>query len=185
MRLIKKVAIILVTATRLKSLKHFFRAFYFLSTYLAFNINGLQILPIFQLIKLAIQASCSLCFSRSFIKSAGLTLSYLLVKLKSAYFSLINLSVGRGYSGLLRTHLMFLDQRWFYILILNISQSSYLTSFQIEARAVYLLLILVRLYIIYSLQALLRQYYQISFLYKECLYNMGFNLIYSLASKQF
>ena len=158
MRLVKKVAIILVTAARLRSLKRSFRAFYFLSAYLAFNINGLQILLTFQLIKPAAQASYSLYFSHSFTKLASLIFSYLIVKPKSTYFSLINLIIGRGYSGLLRIYLIFLDQRWFCILILNISQSSYLISFQIEAQAVYLLLILIRL--IGSLQqAVYRPYY--------------------------
>ena len=145
MRLVKKVAIILVTAARLRSLKRSFRAFYFLSAYLAFNINGLQILLTFQLIKPAVQASCSLYFSRSFTKLASLIFSYLIVKPKSTHFSLINLIIGRSYSRLLRTYSMFLDQRQFYILILNISQSSYLTSFRIKAKVVRSSLILTRL----------------------------------------
>ena len=148
----------LVIATRLRSLKRFFRAFYFLSAYLAFNINGLQILLMFQLMKPAAQASCSLYFSCSFTKLASLIFSCLVVNPKSTHFSLINLIVERSYSRLLRTYLMFLDQRWFYILILNISQSFCLTGFQIEAQAVYSSLILTRL--IGSLQqAVYRPYY--------------------------
>ena len=135
----------LVIAAGLRSLKRFFRAFYFLSTCPVFNINGLQILLTFQLIKPAAQASCSLCFSRSFTKLAGLIFSCLVVKPKSTHFSLINSIIGRSYSGLLRTYSMFLNQRWFCILILNISQSSCLTSFRIKAQAVYSSLILIRL----------------------------------------
>ena len=155
-RLVKSIAIILVTATRLRSLKRSFKAFYFLSTLLVFNINGLQILPTLQLIKPAIQASYSLYFSHSFTKLTSLIFRYKPVKPKSAYFSLINLSIGRGCSRLLRTYLMFLDQRQFYTLILNISQSFYLISFRIEAQAVYSSPILVGFCIIGSLQALLR-----------------------------
>ena len=148
----------LVTAAGLKSSKRFFRAFHFLSACLAFNINSLQILPTFQLIKPAAQASCSLYFSCSFTKLASLIFSCLTVKPKSTHFSLINLIVGRSCSRLLRTYLMFLDQRWFYILILNISLSSCLTSFQIKAQVVYSSLILIRL--IGSLQqAVCRPYY--------------------------
>ena len=158
MRLIKKMATILIIAAGLRSLKRSFRAFCFLSAYLAFNINGLQISLTFQLIKPAAQTSCSLYFSYSFTKLASLIFSYLIVKPKSTYFSLINLIIGRSRSRLLRTYLMFLDWRWFCILILNISQSSYLTSFQIEAQAVYLSLIFIRL--IGSLQqAVYRPYY--------------------------
>ena len=127
--LVKSIAITLVIATGLRSLKRSFKAFYFLSTLLVFNINGLQILPTLQLIKPAIQASYSSYFSRSFTKLTGLIFSYKLVKPNSAYFSLIDLSIGRGRGRLLRTYSMFLDQRWFYTLILNISQSSYLISF--------------------------------------------------------
>ena len=152
MYLVKKVTIILVIATRLRSLKRYFRAFYFLGTYLAFNINGLQISLTFQLIKPAIQASYSLYFSYSFTKLASLIFSCLIVKPKSTHFSLINLSIGRGRSRSLRTHLMFLDWRQFCISILNISQSSYLTSFRIEAQAVRSSLILARFYIIGGLQ---------------------------------
>ena len=143
---------ILVIAAGLRSLKPSFKAFYFSSACLALNINGLQILLMLQLIKPAVQASCSLYFSHSFIKSAGLIFSYLLVKPKSAHFSLIDLSIRRGCSRLLRTHLMFLDWRQFCILILNIGQSSRLTSFQTEAWAVHSLLILIGLYVIGSLQ---------------------------------
>ena len=135
----------LVIAAGLRSLKRSFRAFHFLSACPAFNINGLQISLTFQLIKLATQASCSLYFSYSFTKLAGLIFSCLVVKPKSTHFSLIDLIVGRSYSGLLRTYSMFLDQRWFCILILNIGQSSHLTSFWIEAQAVRLSLILTRL----------------------------------------
>ena len=147
----------LVIAAGLRSLKRSFKAFYFLSTLLIFNINGLQMSPTLQLIKPAIQASYSSYFSRSFTKLTSLIFRYKLVKPKSTYFSLIDLSIGRGRSGLLRTYSMFLDQRWFYILILNISQSSYLTSFRIEAQAVRSSPILAGFYIIGSLQALLRQ----------------------------
>ena len=112
----------LVIATRLRSLKRFFRAFNFLSTYLVFNINSLQILLMFQLIKPATQASCSLCFSYSFTKLASLIFSCLIVKPKSTHFSLINLIIEKSYGGLLRTYLIFLNQRQFYMLILNISQ---------------------------------------------------------------
>ena len=147
-----------VTAAGLRSSKRSFKAFHFLSAYLAFNINSLQILLMFQLIKLAVQASCSLYFSHSFTKSASLIFSYLVVKPKSTHFSLINLIIGRSRGGLLRTYLIFLNWRWFYILILNISQSFCLTSFRIEAQAVHSLLILTRL--IGSLQqAVCRPYY--------------------------
>jgi len=43
---------------------------------------------------------------------------------------------------------MFLDRKWFYILILNIGQSSRLTSLRIEAWMVYSSLILTGLYIV-------------------------------------
>ena len=158
MRLVKKVAIISVIATGLRSLKRFFRAFYFLSAYLVFNINGLQISLTFQLIKPAIQASCSSYFSHSFTKLASLIFSCLIIKPKSTYFSLINSIIGRSRSRSLRTYSMFLDRRWFYISILNISQSSRLTSFRIKAWAVRSSLILTRL--IGNLQqAVYRPYY--------------------------
>ena len=137
-----------VIAARLRSSKHSFRAFHFSSTCSAFDINGLQISPTLQLIKPAAQASCNLYFSHSFTKSAGLILSCLLVKPKSTYFSLNNSSIGRGHSKSSRTHSIFLDRRWFYILILNISQSSRLMSFRIEAQAVNLSLILAGLRVV-------------------------------------
>ena len=135
--------------------------------------------------KLATQASCSLYFSRSFTKIASLIFSCLVVKPKSTYFSLINLIIERGYSRLLRTYLIFLDQRWFCILILNISQSFRLTSFRIETQAIRLLLILTRLIgglqqVVYSRQSvglgktmLLGQF--------PFIRSVGFDLIYSLA----
>ena len=155
MRLVKKVAIILVTAARLRSLKYSFKAFYFLSAFPAFNINGLQILLTFQLIKPATQASCFLYFSRSFTKSAGLIFSCLPVKPKSVYFFLIDLSIGSGRGRSLRTYLMFLDRKQFCMLILNIGQSSYLISLWIEAQTAYLSFMLTGfiLQVVYSRQS--------------------------------
>ena len=176
--LVKSIAIILVTAARLRSLKRSFKAFYFLSALLVFNINGLQMSPTLQLIKPAAQASYSSCFSRSFTKLTGLIFRYKLVKPKSTYFSLIDLSIGRGCSGLLRTYLIFLGRRQFYTLILNISQSSYLRSFQIEAQAVRSLLILA---VVYSRQSI--GLIKITLLDQFPLQGVQvFDLIYSLAS---